>query len=73
LKDNCRGSLQTEAQIGNPQVQTQHCHVANEDVVRVRCARERLRQRACLETAQTPQREVLALAQNSGAAARKPA
>jgi hypothetical protein len=76
LKDDCRGRLQTDANKGNPQLRTQHCHVANEDEVRVRCARERLRQRASHETAPTPQiyrEEVLALAQHPGAAARMPA
>jgi hypothetical protein len=72
LKDDCRGRLQTDAHKGKPQLRTQHCHVANEDEVGVRCAGERLRQRASHKTTPTPQiyiEEVLV----SGAATRMPA
>ena len=75
LKEDCRGRLQTDAKKGNPQLRTDHCHIANEDEVEVRCTRERLRQRASHETAAAPQiyrQEVLALAQHPGAATRMP-
>jgi hypothetical protein len=55
------------------QIRRQYCHVTNKDEVRVRCARERLEQRASHETAPTPQiyrEEILALAQHPGEAAR---
>lgn len=76
LRDDCRGRLQTDANKGRPQLRTEHCHAANDDEVRVRSARERLRQRAEQETAPAPEiyrQEILKLAQYPGSAARMPA
>lgn len=75
LRDDCKGRLQTDANKGNPQLRTQHSHIANEDEVRVRSTREQLRQRSANETTPAPQiyrSEILALAQHPGSAARMP-
>jgi len=50
LQDDSKGRLFTDHNKGNPQLCTQHCPAANEDVVQVRYTREQLRLRADNET-----------------------